>query len=110
MITTHDHGIALRSWVRSTLFRAYLRRFVLLWMAGKVANAGTAILAGLPPLSFRPLTEIGICAIQLGLLSLFIRQTNEDILLGNLGLPVYAALAPMIPVHFALSALVLLLR
>ena len=94
------------SWIRSALFRSYLRRFVMLWAAGKGANAFTAFLVQLPPFAFRSLTEIGICAIELGLLSVFIRRANEDILLGNMGLRPSVALVPLIPLHFALSGVV----
>lgn len=96
-------------WVRSALFQSYLRRFVILWAAGKGANAFTAFLGGLPPLAFRPLTEIGVCAIELGILAVFIRQAHEDILLGNIGLRPSVALVPLVPLHFVLSGLVALL-
>jgi hypothetical protein len=102
--------VRFSSWVRSALFHGYLRRFVILWAAGKGANAFTAFLAGLPaPWAFRPLTEIGICAIELGILALFIRQANEDILLGNIGLRPSVALVPLVPLHFVLSGVVALL-
>jgi hypothetical protein len=91
-------------WLTSRLFRSYLRRFVVLWVAGKVANAGTAAVVGLPPLAFRPATELAVCAIELAILVAFIRRANEDILLGNLGLRLTIALAPLVPVHAALSA------
>lgn len=44
-------------WLASRLFRSYLRRFLLLWVAGKIANAATAAVIRLPPLAFRPATE-----------------------------------------------------
>ena len=94
------------AWLRSALFRSYLRRFVILWAAGKGANAFTALLAGLPPFAFRPLTELGICAIELGILIAFIRQAHEDILLGNMGLRPILALVPLIPLHFVLTGAV----
>jgi len=94
------------TWLRSALFRSYLRRFVILWAAGKGANAFTAFLAGLPPFAFRPLTELGICAIELGILIAFIRQAHEDILLGNMGLRPILVLGPLIPLHLVLSGVV----
>ena len=91
------------SWLKSSLFRAYLRRFLLLWVVGKVANAGTAAVVKLPPLAFRPGTELVICAFELAVLVAFIRRANEDILLGNLGIRLPVALAPLVALHFALS-------
>ena len=91
------------SWLKSSLFRAYLRRFLLLWVVGKVANAGTAAVIKLPPLAFRPGTELVICAFELAVLVAFIRRANEDILLGNLGIRLPVALAPLVALHFALS-------
>ena len=90
-------------WLRSRLFRAYLRRFLLLWIAGKIANAVTAYIVKLPPLAFRPGTELVVCAFELAVLVAFIRRANEDILLGNIGLRLPVALAPLVAVHFALS-------
>lgn len=90
-------------WLRSRLFRSYLRRFTLLWIAGKIANAATAAVAQLPPLAFRPGTELVVCAFELAVLVAFIRRANEDILLGNLGLRLPVALAPLVAVHVALS-------
>lgn len=109
MNATNRDLVRFSSWVRSALFHGYLRRFVILWAAGKGANAFTAFLAGLPPLAFRPLTEIGICAIELGILVLFIRQANEDILLGNIGFRPSVAVVPLVPLHFVLSGVVALL-
>lgn len=98
--------VRMSAWLRSALFHSYLRRFVILWGAGKGANALTAFMAGLPPFAFRPLTETGICAIELGILVAFIRAANEDILLGNIGLRPLLALGPLIPLHFLLSGIV----
>lgn len=95
-------------WVTSVLFRAYLWRFLLLWVAGKIANAGTAIVAELPPLAFRPGTELVACAVELVVLWAFIRRANEDLLLGNLGVDLRTAFAPLVVLHFALSAIVAL--
>lgn len=94
--------------LRTALFRAYLRRFVLLWIAGKIANAVTAVLIDLPPLAFRPGTELAICAVELTVLTIFIRRVNEDTLLGNLGLSLPQVLAPFAALHFALSAVLAL--
>ena len=44
-----------------------------------------------------------VCAFELAILIAFIKRANEDILLGNLGLRLEAALAPLVLVHFALS-------
>jgi hypothetical protein len=88
--------------VRLALF--YLRRFVLLWIAGKIANAATAHVILLPPFAFRPWTEAVTLAFELGVMVIFIRRNNEDVLLGNLGLRVSSAIAPLIVAHFALSA------
>jgi len=79
------------AWLRSALFRSYLRQFVILWAAGKGANAFTALLAGLPPFAFRPLTELGICAIELGILIAFIRVP----------LPIYGTIAILLIAYVA---------
>jgi hypothetical protein len=94
----------VRLWLRSPLFHSYLRRYVLLWIAGKIANAATAAVVELPPLAFRPGTELIVCAVALLILVAFIRRANEDILLGNVGLRLAVALAPLALVHAALSA------
>jgi hypothetical protein len=93
----------VRVWVRSALFRAYLRRFILLWIAGRTANAATAAVVGLPPLGFRPGTELVTCTVELLIMIAFIRRAHEDILLGNVGLRLSVALAPLVLVHLALS-------
>jgi hypothetical protein len=93
----------LLRWLASRLFRSYLRRFTLLWIVGKIANAATAASIKLPPLAFRPGTELVVCAFELAILIAFIKRANEDILLGNLGLRLGAALAPLVLAHFALS-------
>jgi hypothetical protein len=90
-------------WLRSRLFRSYLRRFTLLWVVGKIANAATAAAVKLSPLAFRPGTELVVLAFELAVLVAFIRRANEDILLGNLGLRLPVALAPLVLVHLALS-------
>ena len=95
-------------WIRSRLFRSYLRLFPVIWVLGKAANAFTAAYSGLSPFAFRPITEIAACVLELVVLWVFIRRNNEDILLGNLGLSAPAALLPLVPVHFALSALAVL--
>jgi len=43
-------------------------------------------------------------AFELGVLVIFIKRNNEDILLGNLGLRLSTALAPLVFVHLDLSA------
>lgn len=91
------------AWLRSRLFRSYLRRFTLLWIVGKIANAATAAFVNLPPLAFRPGTELVVCAFELAVLVVFIRRAHEDILLGNLGLRLPVVLAPLVLVHVALS-------
>lgn len=93
----------MQPWLASALFRAYLRRFLLLWVAGKIANAVTALFVKLPPLAFRPGTELVVCAFELAVLAAFIHRANEDILLGNLGLRLWVALAPFVLVHVVLS-------
>lgn len=93
----------LTVWLQSALFRAYLRRFLLLWLVGKIANAATAAVVGLPPFAFRPGTELVICGFEVAILTAFIRRAHEDILLGNLGLRLPLALAPLVVVHIALS-------
>lgn len=100
------NGIAsqIREWLSSALFRSYLWRFLLLWVVGKVANAGTAAIADLPPLAFRPGAEVVACGAELVVLWVFIRRVNEDLLLGNLGLDLRTAFAPLVLLHFALSA------
>jgi hypothetical protein len=103
--------VSLSLWLRSGLFHAYLRRFVLLWIAGKIANAATATAraVGLPPFEFRIGTEIVILGFELGVILVFIKRGNEDILLGNLGLSLAMAVAPLVLLHFVLSALVAIL-
>ena len=86
-----------------------MRRFVLLWIAGKIVNATIAARVGLPPFGFRFGAEFGLCAFELGVLIIIIRRSNEDILLGNLGLTVAQISAPLVILHFLLSALVALL-
>jgi hypothetical protein len=96
-------ALPLRRWLRAPLFRSYLRTFVVLWVAVKYANAFVAAYVRLPPLAFRPGTEIVACAIELLVLAAFIRRAHEDILLANLGCPLWEALVPLVPLHFALS-------
>jgi hypothetical protein len=96
--------VSLSLWLRSALFHAYLRRFILLWIAGKIANAATATAILLPPFAFRLGTEIVTLAFELGVIVILIKRSNEDILLGNLGLRVSTAIAPLVIVHFILSA------
>jgi len=100
-IQTH---VSLSLWLRSALFHTYLRRFILLWIAGKIANAVTARAIHLPPFGFRPGTEIVTLAFELGVIVIFIKRSNEDILLGNLGMRLPAAIAPLAIVHLVLSA------
>ena len=97
------------AWVRSRLFRAYVFRFILLWIGAKTANSVYARLLLLPPLAFRPWSEIVMCLIELVVLTAFIRQTNEDILLGNIGLRLRTALFPLVILHFGLSGVLALI-
>jgi len=90
-------------WLTSRLFRSYVYRFWLLWVVGKIANATTAAVVDLPPLAFRPGTELVICAFELAVLIAFIRRAHEDILLGNLGMRLPIALAPLVLLHLVLS-------
>jgi hypothetical protein len=96
-------ALTFRRWLRAPLFYSYLRAFLVLWTAVKLANAFVARYVQLPPLAFRPGTEIVACAIELLVLAAFIRRAHEDILLANLGCPLWEALVPMVPLHFALS-------
>jgi hypothetical protein len=105
-VQTH---VSLRHWLRGALFHAYLRRFLLLWIAGKIASAGTARLIAIPPLAFRPGSEVVMLVFELSVLVIFIKRANEDILIGNLGLSLPAAVAPLAIAHFALSATLALL-
>lgn len=91
------------------MFRAYVVRFTLLWIAAKAANSFYARLLLLPPFGFRPWSEIVICVIELAVLTLFIRQADEDILLGNMGLRLGTALLPFVPLHFLLSGVLTLI-
>ena len=95
-------------WWSGLLFRSYLRWFVILWVGGKLANIFTAAYLKLPLFGFRPGTELLLCAIELLLLSIFIRRVNQDILVANLGIRLSTALAPLVIPHFALSGLVAL--
>lgn len=54
----------------------YVRAFLLIWIVGKIANAGTAAYLRLPPLAFRPGTELAVCAFELAILIAFIRGTT----------------------------------
>lgn len=101
--------IGLHHWLTTTLARAYARRFLLLWIAGKIANAATAAKVGLAPLGFRPGTELVVCGFELGVLVIIIKRANEDTLLGNLGLSWPTVLAPLIALHFVLSIALALL-
>jgi hypothetical protein len=89
--------------VGSALFRSYLGAFVLLWLLMKGAMVAGAVLFGSPPFAFHVFGEAVICAFELLALGAFLRRSNEDILLGNLGLPLGDALLPFVPLHFALS-------
>ena len=101
--------ISYSQWWKSRLFRSYLTVFPFLWVLTKAANAFTASVAGLPPLGFRPFTETVACGIEFVVLWTYIRRNNEDILIGNLGLSLPAALLPLAVFHVILSALVGLL-
>jgi hypothetical protein len=96
-------------WLTTPLCRAYVRRFLLLWIAGKIVNAIMAARVGLPPFGFRFGAEFGMCAFELGALIIIIKRSNDDILLGNLGLTLAEVSAPLVILHFMLSALVALL-
>ena|SRR5713226_824777 len=96
-------ALTLPHWLRSRLFRSYLRSFLLLWLLVKGANAFLAAYVGLPPFGFRLGSETLACLIELVALVTFVRRSHEDILLANLGLPFVTALAPLVPVHIALS-------
>jgi hypothetical protein len=100
--------ISYSQWWHSRLFRSYLTVFPFLWALTKAANAFTASVAGIPPLGFRPFTEMVACAIELIVLATYIRRDNEDILIGNLGIPLLAALLPLVLIHVILSALLAL--
>lgn len=89
--------------MRSGLFRSYLGAFVLLWIVMKSAMIAGAILLDSPPFAFHPFGEAVTCTFELVALRAFLRRSNEDILLGNLGLPLGLALSPFVPLHFALS-------
>ncbi len=101
--------VRLAAWLRSPLFRSYLRRFILLWVAGKIANGATAAVLEIQPFAFRPGTELVTFAFEIGVLVLIIKRANEDILLGNLGMSVAMVIAPLAVVQVVLSALVALL-
>src|SRR5688572_917616 len=95
-------------WLYSPLFHSYLRRFLLLWIAGKIVNAVTANLIHLSPFAFRPGTELVTLAFELGVIVIFIKRTGEDILLGNLGWSLATVVGPLAVVHITLSAIVAL--
>lgn len=101
--------VRLGAWLRSPLFRSYLRRFMLLWVAGKIANGATAALINIQPFAFRPGTELVTFAFEIGVLVLIIKRANEDILLGNLGMSLAMVIAPLAVVQVVLSTLVALL-
>lgn len=76
---------------------------MLLWMVMKGTMVAGAVLLGAPPFAFHVFGEAVICAFELLALGAFLRRSNEDILLGNLGLPLGDALLPFVPLHLALS-------
>ena len=90
-------------WLRSRLFRSYLRALILLWLATKSAMVAGAVVFRTPPFVFHPFGEAVACAIELWVLAWFVRASHEDILLANLGRPLGDALAPLVAVHVALS-------
>lgn len=92
--------------MRSALFRSYLGAFVILWLVMKGAMVAGAVLVREPPFEFHPFGESVICAVELAVLAVFLRRGSEDVLLGNLGLTLGVALAPLVPVHVALSLFV----
>jgi hypothetical protein len=96
-------------WVRTRLFRSYLRAFVLLWLGTRMAMVAGALLAGTPPFSLHPIGEALACVIELWVLALFLKSSHEDILLGNIGLSLGDALMPLVVVHVVLSAALVLL-
>ena len=100
-------------WLTSPLFRSYLTSFLILWTVAKAAIVGgalamaavvTARLAEPDPWAFAPQTETWACVLELLVLAHFIRRRGEDVLLGNIGLELGDALLPLVPLHFALSA------
>lgn len=50
------------------MIRPYAAAFLILYLALKLANAGTAVTADLSPFAFRPLSEALTCAIELTVL------------------------------------------
>lgn len=96
-------------WLRSRLFRSYLRAFILLWLIAKVAMVAGAVLYRAPLFAFHPFGEAVCCAIELWLIALLARGSHEDILLANLGSSLGSALAPLAAVHLVLSLAVSLL-
>ena len=70
----------------------------------KGAVVAGAILFGADPFAFHPISEAILCGLELWIIALFLRSSGEDILLGNLGLGMGNALAPLVPVHALLSA------
>jgi hypothetical protein len=105
-------------WLTSPLFRSYLTSFLILWIVAKAAIVGGAMavaaivgarLAEPDPLAFAPRAETWACVLELLVLAHFIRRRGEDVLLGNLGLGLGDALAPLVVVHATLSAAVALI-
>jgi hypothetical protein len=83
--------------------------FILLWAVAKVAMVAGAIVFHAPPLAFHPVGEAIACAIELSVLVLSLRAAHEDVLLGNLGMRLSVALAPLVVLHFVLSGALSLL-
>jgi hypothetical protein len=100
---TWSAGRAVRAWLTSRLFARQLIDFLLLWMAFKAVNAGTALNAGLAPLAFRPWAEAAALGFECGALLVFLRGARERVLLANLGLDVPLVLLPFFLLHVAMS-------
>ena len=62
--------VRLAGWLRSPLFRSYLRRFILLWVAGKIANGATGgltISGGEPLMQHRFVVKLFSAAKKMGI-------------------------------------------
>ena len=88
------------------MIRPYVVAFLVLYVALKLANAGTAFAAELPPFAFRPLSEALACAVELTVLWTFVRRRGEDVFLANLGVSRARLLGPLALLHLILSGLV----
>jgi hypothetical protein len=90
-------------WLTGPYFPRQLRDFVLLWAVFKGVNIVTAIRAGVPPLGFRPATEVVALGFECAALLVFARRARELVPAANAGMSVPLLLLPFAVLHTALG-------